>query len=578
MACGVEAVSADGALADLIASNPQAAWYALDCADARDSFHAFCGTVELPGVALSAEPETRARVLHDDGTWTDDDDDTGAVGDIAFQPVETPQAAHHRALIDLCERLECGQTRRAMVFMPPGSAKSTYASVAFPAWYMGRKRGRNVGVATYATGLARKVGRRIRSIVRQKAYRDIFKTGLSREQGAVNEWALENGNEFMGEGILAGWTGNRLDGLVIDDPVKNREEADSAVMQAKVRSEYDDSLKSRLKPGGWVLIIQTRWNENDLSGGLLPEDWDGKSGPIMCRDGLVWEVLCIPAEAEDDDPLGRAPGEMLWPEWFGLDPDFWTSARKNRRTWSALYQQRPAPDEGTFLRRDWFKRYRPADLEGLPLRHYLTSDHAPTDGPDSDPSGCRVWGLDPYGNVYLRDGFLHRETMDVTADKIVGNLKSRVRRSPEPPPMGGLIRKYSPHAWFPEDDNNWKTAAPFIMRQMKEEGAMTIIEPISPHGSDKAGKAQSFQGLAANGCVFIPEGPEGDAILDMYVKFPAAKHDEEVDMAGIMGRAIAMAHPALTLPEPKVAPELKGVHNMTFNDLVMSEPGGNDRV
>lgn len=567
----------DGSLADLIAADPAGAWHALNCLDARDSFADFCGMVELPGVAIGQEPETRARKLQRDGTWVDDDDDTGAVGDLSFRPIETPQAAHHKALIALCERLERGETRRAMVFMPPGSAKSTYASVAFPAWFLGRKKGRSVGVATYATGLARKVGRRIRAIVRQKVYREIMGTGLSRDQGAVNEWALESGSDFMGEGILAGWTGNRLDGLVIDDPVKNREEADSEVIQAKVRSEYDDSLKSRLKPGGWTLIIQTRWNENDLSGGILPESWNGESGAILCRDGLVWEVLCIPAEAEENDPLGRKPGEMLWPEWFGRDPDFWTAARRIVRTWSALYQQRPSATDGTFFLRHWFRRYRPGS-EPAHLRKYLTSDHAPTDGADSDPSGCRVWGVSPTDDIWMLDGFNHKATMDITTDRIVGNLITGVGRHPEPPPMQGLIRKHAPFAWFPEDDNNWKAAEPFILRQMRAEGVRTRIEPISPHGQDKATKAQAAQGLAAMGQIWIPEGPEGDVIVEQYVKFPAGAHDEEVDMLAIMGRAIAMAHPAIVPPEEPEKQTAKGVNEMTWDELMAMQTPQRDRV
>jgi hypothetical protein len=557
----------------------------------RQSFAHFCGLVELPGVALGPEPETRARKLFADGTWEEDDDDDGSVGDLPFGPIETPQAAHHKALIGLCERLERGETRRAMVFMPPGSAKSTYASVAFPAWFMGRKRGRNVGVATYASGLARKVGRRIRAIARQKAYSDIFGTTLSRDQGAMNEWALDNGNEFMGEGILAGWTGNRLDGLVIDDPVKNREEADSPIMQVKVRSEYDDSLKSRMKPGGWVLIIQTRWNENDLSGGLLPESWDGESGPIMCRDGLVWEVLCIPAEAEKNDPLGRQPGEMLWPEWFGLDPDFWTAARRVRRTWSALYQQKPSDDGGLYFERCWFdggmdsmgqmhprRRYRLGE-QPKHLRNYLTTDHAPTDGADSDPNVGRVWGLDQHNDMWLQEGgFNAVQKMHLTADRIVGNIRTRSRRNPEPDADEGLLRRWDCYAWFPEDDNNWKSAEPFIFQQMKEEDVMTRVHPMSPHGHDKAAKAQSFQGMAAMGRVWIPEGPEGDRIVDEYVKFPAGAHDEEVDVAAIMGRAIAMAHPALVEPEKPKPGEPRGVMNMTFQEALDMQRPRDERV
>jgi len=221
---------------------------------------------------------------------------------------------------------------------------------------------------------------------------------------------------------------------------------------------------------------------------------------------------------------------------------------------------------GMFLKRDWFRRYRLGD-EPRNLRKYLTSDHAPTDSEDNDPSGCRVWGVDHLGDLYLLDGFNHHATMDLTADRIVGNLKDQ-GRDPERPVYSGLIRKHEPFAWFPEDDNNWKSAAPFIMKRMREEEVRTRIEPMSPHGQDKAAKAQSFQGMAASGRVWIPEGPEGDAIIDQYDAFPTAPHDEEVDMAAIMGRAIAMAHPAIVPPEQPPPGEVRGITQMTFNEAV----------
>lgn len=528
---------ADG-LADLIASNPKAAWRALDCADARDSLHDFCGMIDIPGAPV------------------DDDKDLEGV---AFSPIETPQASHHKLLLDRLEAVERGDIKRLMVFMPPGSSKSTYASVVFPAWFMGKKPRRNVIVATYAADLGRKIGRRMRSVVKQPTYQEIFKTSLADDQKAADEWALDNGGEFMSGGILSGITGNRADGLIIDDPVKGRQDADSETIQTRTKDEFDDSLKTRLKPRGWIVLIQTRWNENDLAGQILPESWDGESGPIMCRDGQVWEVLCIPAQAEENDPLGRKPGEMLWPEWF--DDDHWATYRSNQRTWSALYQQRPSPADGTFFQRQWFRRYRPGD-EPRNLRKYITSDHAPTDGEDSDPNVARVWGVDTLNDLYLLDGFNRVQKMDKTADAIIG-----------------LIKKHKPFAWFPEDDNNYKSAEPFILLRMKQEGVRTRIEPMSPHGQDKASKAQSFQGMAAMGAVWVPEGPEGDAIIDEFVKFPAGRHDEEVDVAAIMGRAIAMAHPAIVPPEDAPPPgEPQGIGQMTWDQLMAQQQPKRDRV
>jgi predicted phage terminase large subunit-like protein len=163
----------------------------------------------------------------------------------------------------------------------------------------------------------------------------------------------------------------------------------------------------------------------------------------------------------------------------------------------------------------------------------------------------------------------------------VGNIKDQ-QRDPARPEYEGLIRKWNPFAWFPEDDNNWKSAEPFIMRRMKDEGVRTVIAPMSPHGKDKAAKAQSAQGMAAMGCVWIPEGPEGDAIIDQLDAFPVAEHDEEVDCLGIIGRAIAMAHPALAPEAPPPPPkEPQGVMQMTMNQLIEQmdrERGGADRV
>jgi predicted phage terminase large subunit-like protein len=341
----------------------------------------------------------------------------------------------------------------------------------------------------------------------------------------------------MAGGILSGITGNRAHGIIIDDPMKGREQADSETICNKTWEAYQDDIRTRLIPGGWELLVQTRWSENDLAGRILPENYNGETGMIQCRDGREWYVVCLPAQHMEEfpaDPLGRKAGEYLWPEWF--TEEHFNGFKSVPRTWSALFQQRPAAETGTFLRREWFRRYRelPANLNC-----YLTSDHAPTDNSTSDPSVARVWGVDTVGDLYLIDGFRHRETMDVTADRVIG-----------------LVKKWKPFAWFPEDDNNYKSAAPFIKQRMFDERAFVQVCPMSPHGGDKAAKAQSFQGMAAMGRVWLPDTPEGDAILDEYVKFPAGAHDEEIDNGAIIGRAIQSAHPAVVKVKPMIPESL----------------------
>lgn len=265
-----------------------------------------------------------------------------------FQPIETTLADHHRLLLTKLEEVSQTPHGRMMVFMPPGSAKSTYASVVFPSRYLGAKPNRKVILASYGDDLARKMGRRTRSIIKQRRYKGIFGCELTAESAAAQEFSLTNGSEYMACGIMSGITGNRANGIIIDDPVKGREQADSPTIRDKTWSAYEDDLKTRLIPGGWIVIIQTRWHEDDLSGRILPEDWKGESGKILCRDGNEWEVVCLQARCEVlSDPLGRKIGEYLWPEWFDLK--HWSQFESNPRTWASLYQQLPRPLEGTLF-------------------------------------------------------------------------------------------------------------------------------------------------------------------------------------------------------------------------------------
>lgn len=442
---------------------------------------------------------------------------------------------HHRLLLNKLQKLEAGEIPNLMVLMPPGSAKSTYVDVVFLPWFM-RKPRRNVILASYASEIAKKQGRRARQLIQSQSYYNLTGLTIKSDQKAADEWALDNGSEYMSGGLLSGLTGNRAALGVLDDPIRGREAAESETIRNKTWEAYIDDFCSRLIPGAPQVMILTRWHEDDPAGRILPEGWDGESGMFQGRDGRTWDVLCLPAIADrGDDPLGRKLGETLWPEWFSHE--HWAPFQINKRTWSSLYQQKPSPDEGTYFQRGWFKRYQTLPAS---LHYYLSSDHAPGGTESNDFNCVRVWGIDPDGDIYLVDGFRTQETLDKVADKVIGTKELG----------GGLLKRYKPFAWFPEDDNNWKSAAGFITRMMRERGTYCRIEPISPHGSDKPTKARAFQAMASAGRVWIPEGQMGDDVIEQYLKFPAGKNDDEVDAAAIIGRALDEAHPAIA-PLPK---------------------------
>lgn len=452
--------------------------------------------------------------------------------------------AHHRLLLEKLEGIEDGSVPNLMVLMPPGSAKSTYVDVVFVPWFMARKPRRNVILASYASDIAKKQGRRARQLITSRSFANLLPgIALKDDQKAADEWALSNGSEYMAGGLLSGLTGNRGALGIVDDPIKGREAAESETIRNKVWDTYIDDFCSRLIPGSPQVMILTRWHEDDPAGRILPVGWDGESGVFAGRDGRTWHVICLPAIADrHDDPLGRKLGETLWPEWFSHE--HWAPFQRNRRTWSSLYQQKPTAQEGTYFRREWFRRYTPEQLPKN-LRKYMTSDHAPAGSEDGDYSCVRVWGVAPDRDLWLLDGFRHQATMDVTMERVVGVKEER---------RIGLIQKHRPMCWFPEDDNNWKAVAGFVTKEMRRQGAFCRIEPISPHGADKEVKAQAFQGMCSMGSVWIPAGPEGDDIIDQYLKFPAGKNDDEVDAAAVMGRAIDQAHPAISSPVQQAQP------------------------
>lgn len=423
-----------------------------------------------------------------------------------FLAVETGIAQHHRLLMAELQACIDRPGGRLMVFMPPGSAKSTYASVLTPAWAMGRQPGFRVICASYASELARKLGRRCRSIVKQKGYGPIFGARLSAESSAADEWALSNGAEYMSGGILSGITGNRADLVIIDDPVKGREAAESPVIRRKTLDAYQDDLMTRLLPGGSVVLVQTRWHEDDLAGAILPQGYAGESGAIACRDGQIWQVICLQAKAErDDDPLGRSRGAYLWPEWFG--PDHWAQFERNPRSWASLFQQRPAPDEGDIFRRPWIRTY-----ETLPqgCRFYGGSDYAVSDGGDFTVHA--VVAMDREGQLFIHDLWRGQGEADGWIE-----------------PLLDLVAEYDPSAWAEESGQIHRSIGPFLRRRMAERRIFfNRVQEAST--TDKVARARSLQGQMASGRVFFRAGAPWLAdLVSELLAFPRGRYDDQVD-------------------------------------------------
>jgi predicted phage terminase large subunit-like protein len=420
------------------------------------------------------------------------------------------RAGHHLMIADKLEAVERGEIDRLMIFMPPRHGKSELASRRFPAWYLGRNPSRHVISASYNSELSTDFGREVRNLIASAEFADVFPgTRLSPDSKAADRMNTNHAGAYFAAGVGTATTGRGAHLGNIDDPFKDREDADSETQREKVWNWYRSTFFTRLMPGGAIVLTLTRWHEDDLAGRLLEHE-----GRI--EDGGQWTVLELPAIDKS--------GAALWPEWYPVPALERIKATIGPREWSALYQQQPQPDEGTFFQRGWFNEWA-----SLPtLRFYGSSDYAVTDG-GGDFTVHRVWGIDAAGALYRVDGWRGQSTSDVWIERKLD-----------------LIKKYKPLAWFGEGGVIQKAIEPMLKRRMLERGVFCRLEWL-PSMHDKPTRARSFQAMAASGRVYM----EPQADLSEFLVFPAGKHDDDVDTASLIGRAIDQAHPAIVLEQPQ---------------------------
>lgn len=437
--------------------------------------------------------------------------------DIGFTP-----AAHHLLLIDALEKVEQGEIQRLMVLMPPGSAKSTYTSVLFPPWFMGREPKAAVLGVSNTTELAERFSRRARNLVSSQRYKNIFGFNVSDDAQSAGNWETGQGGEFFAAGVGSAIAGRRADLGLIDDPIKSREEADSERVRNKQWDWYVNDFTTRLKPGARQILIQTRWHEDDLG------------GKILQREADRWHVIKLPMIAGRDDPLQRKPGERLWPEWF--TDDMVNTAKMDVRAWNALYQQDPVPDDGDYFIRDAFMEY-----EEIPknLHIYGASDYAVTDG-SGDYTEHGIFGLDFNNDIYVLDWWRAQAASDVWIEQ-----------------QCNLIAQWKPHIWFGEAGPIRKAIEPFLKRRMNERRTPCRLEWL-PSINDKVVRARPFQARAAIGKVYLPKKAIWlSDLMSQLMKFPNGKYDDGVDVCSLIGRGLEYAkaptiQPAVKPPPPRL--------------------------
>lgn len=407
--------------------------------------------------------------------------------------------------------------------MPPGSAKSTYVSAVYPPWALAQDPSKSIIAASHTAELAERWGRRVRNIVSEHG--PTLGYGIAADNQAAGRWATTDGGEYFAAGVGGAIAGRRADLAIIDDPVKSREAADSETMRERAWEWYRADLITRLKPGAAVVLVQTRWHEDDLAGRILAHEGDR-------RDGGQWEVIRLPALAEMFDPMGRQPGEALWPEWEDAEQLERKRSIVGPREWLSLYQQRPTADEGTYFKREWMRTYRDAPER---MTVYMSGDFAVTEG-GGDFTELAVWGVDSQDNIYALDWWSGQASSDRWAAEFMR-----------------LIDRWKPVVFVGESGPIRRAMEPLLRRMMRDERAYTVLEWLSS-GNDKAANARTMQALMANGRVYWPATEWAERTQDQLLRFPGGKHDDAVDACSLFGRFIDRVWGATPPPKPKPDP------------------------
>jgi predicted phage terminase large subunit-like protein len=414
---------------------------------------------------------------------------------------------HHDLIAEKLEAVVTGDVDRLMVNMPPRHGKSELASRRFPAFLLGVQPQVEIVVASYNADKAREFGYEVRDIVRSSEYQELFPgVHLKEDSRAADRWNTDAGGSFRAVGIGTALTGRGADVLLIDDPIKDDEEADSAIRRERIWSWYSSVAYTRLSPGGRVVVIQTRWHEDDLTGRLLIE---------QAKGGDTWDILELPAIDSE--------GEALWPERYPLEHLERIKRVTLPRHWSALYQQRPAPDEGVYYKREWFRYW---DTKPAQLRIYGASDYAVTEG-GGDYTVHLVVGVDPDDNLYVLDLWRGQ----TSSDKWIGAWLD-------------LAKQWKPLMWLEEQGQIIKSIGPFLDKRMREDKVYVRREQVAS-AADKATRSRSIQARTAMGKVYFPSKATWLAeFTQELLTFPAGRHDDMVDTLGLIGRMLDDMIPA----------------------------------
>ena len=440
---------------------------------------------------------------------------------------------HHEEIASVLQDVAAGKERRVMIFMPPRHGKSELASIKFPAWYLGKFPKKEIICCSYSAELAEDFGRMTRDAVSSEIHQAIFPDCLlKRGSKSATKWKVSGRGGFRATGVGGSITGTGANVLIIDDPIKNREEAESETFRRKVYDWYTSTAFTRLEKGGSVILIMQRWHDDDLAGRLLEKDgekgyyFDKKEGEWVkiAKGGLGlkgvagrWKVIKFPAIAIEDENR-RRPGEALWPSKFDRDALIEIKESVGLRDWGALYQQDPVLEEGAEFQASWFKYW-----DKLPsrLRYVTTVDPAISKRASADDSVVMTTGISMDGRIYVVEFKNWKANPSELIDEIFRQQKAYTST------VAVETVAYQ------------QSLVHYMQNKMKVDGSVFHVEQIRS-STNKEEKIRGLIPYYSNGMIYHPPGGAQE-MEDQLRRFPSGKHDDIID-------ALSMSLPYLKKP------------------------------
>lgn len=466
---------------------------------------------------------------------------------IAFTEWTFPRyrtAEVHRVIAEQLERVERGEIDRLMLCVPPRHGKSELASRRFPAYYLGRHPYNQIISASASGPLADDFGRDVRNCVAGEEYAQVFETRLAPDNQAKGRWSTSQGGSYYAVGIGSDVMGRGAHVLIIDDPFGSMADALSETKRKEVYTWFTGTAYNRLEDKGAIVVIAHRMHEDDLSGMLRAQQAAG---------GDRWNIVEL--KALDDDGLA------LWPEKY--DEDALARIRRNikPRDWSALYQQNPTPDDGTYFKDEWLRPYYSSQwateqVAGEPAREtlhiYGASDYAVTED-GGDYTVHLVVGVDPQQRLWLLDLW-----------RAQANSMDWVEA------FCDLVKLWKPLGWAEETGQIKAGVGPFLKRRQRERGAY-VVKALFPTKGDKVVRSRSIQGRMEMDGLYVPiNAPWYPEFRSELLAFNAGKHDDQVDALGLIGQVLdkMIGGREVVADEPhKIISTDPAVNNVTLADM-----------